>query len=265
MTSTFHDPAVSPQQRLDVAVVMQTICRPKIGRAVQSVYRQEGAGRIHLLIGLDKPIFDRRPLDEVLAARPAHCVVTLLDLGFSTGEIHGGIYGGVDPGSGGALRTILSFAANSAYVAYLDDDNWLAPNHLASLRAAIEDHCWAWSLRWFVDAESGRTLGVDTFESIGPGRGVHNQRFGGWADPNTLMIDKTRCGEALPRWSYPFVLADGTQAPSDRRVFDLLRTRPGRCTGKPTCYYETRASDSNHALRLRLLEQSGAHLKTLSR
>jgi hypothetical protein len=252
VTSTFHDPLVSPQERLDVAVVIPTICRPSLLRAVESVYRQQGAGRIHVLIGLDKALFDRRVLDAVRAARPEHCVVTLLDLGFSTSERHGGIYTGR---GGGALRTILSFAANSAYIAYLDDDNWFAPDHLATLRAAIEGRDWAWSQRWFVDRDSGRVLGLDSFESVGPGQGIHKGRFGGWSDPNTLMIDKLRCAEALTRWSQLLVLADGTVCPADRCVFDLLRSRPGACTGKPTCYYETHASDINHPVRLQKLAQ----------
>jgi hypothetical protein len=250
---TFHHPGVSPQEQADAAVVMVTICRPTLLRAVQSVYRQDGIGRIHLLIGIDKPLHDRSVIDAALAIRPERCVVTLVDLGYSTEMKHGGLYPGFD---GGSLRAILSFAANAPYLAYLDDDNWFAPDHLASLRAVIADYDWAFGLRWFVDAETGKELGLDTFESVGPGRGIHMARFGGFTDPNCLMIDKLRCPEAAALWARTFVLPDGVRVPSDRSVFNLLRHRPGRCTGKATCYYEARASDPNHALRLSLLAQN---------
>ena len=67
--------------------------------------------------------------------------------------------GGLYPSHyGGALKTILSYAANARHVTYLDDDNWYAPDHVATMLAAISGNAWAFSLRQFVDADSGDIL-----------------------------------------------------------------------------------------------------------
>jgi len=60
--------------------------------------------------------------------------VTLLNLGYSTSVLNSGIH---LASSGGALRSILTYCANSRYVAYLDDDNWWDETHQPSLLAAI--------------------------------------------------------------------------------------------------------------------------------
>ncbi len=44
----------SIQQPFDVAVVMPTIVRPTLGRALASILNQNFAGRIQVLIGVDK-------------------------------------------------------------------------------------------------------------------------------------------------------------------------------------------------------------------
>ena len=64
---------------------------------------------------------------------------------------HGGLHPAYD---GGVLRCVLTYLANSRYVAYLDDDNWWADNHLSSMLAAIKDHHWAYALRWFVHPDT---------------------------------------------------------------------------------------------------------------
>jgi len=48
---------------------------------------------------------------------------------------------------------MLVYAANSRYVGYLDDDNWIHEGYLARLRAAIEGRDWAYTLRWYVDPD----------------------------------------------------------------------------------------------------------------
>ncbi len=194
------DPGFDLQRRFDVAVVMPTILRATLERAVVSVFRQAFAGSIQILIGVDGAAGDRRLLERIGAARPSNCVVTVVDLGYSTSARHGGLH---PAGDGGAARTILSYAANSRHVAYLDDDNWWHPEHLASLRAAVQGLDWAFSLRWFVDKATSRPLCVDEWESVGPAAGTLRERWGGFVDPNCLMVDKLACEPALRLWSTP--------------------------------------------------------------
>lgn len=235
----------------DAAVVMPTLMRPTIARALRSVFQQRFDGRVHILIGVDRTDADRRILDTLGRELPRGVVMTVLDPGYSTARVHGGLHAAHD---GGALRTVLSYLANSRHVAYLDDDNWWRPDHLARLRRAIEGADWAYSLRWFVEEGSGRPLCVDRWESLGPGRGVFARELGGWVDPNCLMIDKIACEPVLARWSVPLA-EKPVFLPADRHVFDLLRTgyRPG-ATGEASCYYTIRRADALHPRRLAWIE-----------
>src|SRR5262249_16667058 len=151
-----------PQTPDDVAVVMCTVLRPSLRSAIKSVYAQDLRGRIQLVIGVDKALGPIEPLLQVLSERPAHVSALVLDPGYSTSVRHGGVHPAHD---GGSMRTVLSFIANSRRVAYFDDDNVWLPNHLSSLARAIEGKDWAWSLRMFVDAESGADLCVDRWDS----------------------------------------------------------------------------------------------------
>ena len=109
---TFSPVGADPQQQFDVAVVIPTVLRPKLIPAAQSVFTQKGVGRIQLLIGIDKPLGSPSIIERVRALCPAHCAVTVVDLGYSTSDRHGGPHQAHD---GGALRSLLTMAANSRH------------------------------------------------------------------------------------------------------------------------------------------------------
>ncbi len=239
------------QQPFDAAVVIPTTYRPSLARAVRSVFRQTGIARIHVLIGVDVVRGDPAIIDALLAERPPTHSVTVLDLGYSTSVRHGGLYLSQD---GGALRTMLTYAANSRYVAYLDDDNWIHESHLARLRAAIEGRDWAYTLRWYVDPDTLEPLAIDRWESVGPARGVFARDYGGFVDPNSLMLDKVKCEHAIACWTMP-MSADARGRTADRTVFDRLRSRSAGCTDAPTSYYLLNPSDRNSIARLDFLRR----------
>src|SRR5262249_10922795 len=124
---TVGAPAHLTEGPFAVAVVIPTVRRGSLVRAVRSVYAQDIAGTIQVLIGIDQPLGDGSALTQIERECPAHCLLSVFDLGYSTSVRHGGLHPSHD---GGVLRTLLSYAAHSRYVAYLDDDNWWAPNHL---------------------------------------------------------------------------------------------------------------------------------------
>lgn len=186
-----------PQALADVAVVIPTICRPELVRAVRSIYAQDFAGRVQLLIGVDRVLHSRAVLDEVLAERPDHVSVFVLELPYSTRQLTGGVHTSLD---GGSLRAVLSYMANSQFVAYLDDDNQWLPDHLSKLKAAIRGKAWAFSRRRLIDEESGEDLGVDHIDSVGPDRGRYAEE-GGLVDTNCLLIDKLSCSRAVGHWA----------------------------------------------------------------
>lgn len=219
-------------QPFDVAVVIQTVMRDTLTQAVRSVFRQTFPGSIQILIGVDRGMSHPAIIERLIAECPERMAITVVDLGYSTSEKYGGIY---SCHYGGALRTILSYAANSRRVAYLDDDDWFAPEHIETLLKALGDQAWAWSGRWFVDRSTGDVLCRDTWESVGPGAGVYAQTYGGFVCPSSLIIDKIACHNALPEWSIGQPPHGNAE---DRRfLLTLLRIAKGVASGQFTTYY----------------------------
>ncbi|CAN7218431.1 glycosyltransferase family 2 protein [Phenylobacterium sp. LjRoot164] len=220
-----------PQAPYDVAVVTPSVLRPSLLASLESVFRQDLDGRIQVLIGVDAPTPTSPALLELIARRPAHVAVLLLTLPYSTSIRHGGVHRATD---GGALRSILTFMASSRHVAYLDDDNSWERDHLSALRAEIEGKAWAYSLRMLVDEASGRELGIDRWDSVGPNRGRFAER-GGFVDPNCLMIDKLIALRTLGRWS------QGPGMQSDRAFFEAIRLGKHGHVPRATTRYSVRA------------------------
>ncbi|MGH6680307.1 MAG: hypothetical protein ACREDL_15575, partial [Bradyrhizobium sp.] len=125
----FHGSKVgSLQQPFDFAVVMSTVLRPTIAEAIQSVFDQRFDGSVQLLIGIDAAGSDPARVEQICRSVPDRHSVLLFFPGYSTSRRRGGLDASW---CGGALRTVLSYLANSRYVAYLDDDNWWSDDHLS--------------------------------------------------------------------------------------------------------------------------------------
>lgn len=247
------------QTPFDAAIIMTSLLRPSLPRAVQSVFQQDFQGRIHILIGIDVAHGDRQMLIPLTEACPDRMMITLFDLGYSTSQRHGGLYPNY---FGGSLRTVMSYAANSRYLAYLDDDNWLAPNHLSSLRAAIKDHGFAWSNRWMVEPGIELPICIDQWESVGFDAGLFNETQGGFIDTSSLMLDKLACHGLLPLWSLAALANGGGE---DRLIFAALRQGrekglTGRGTGLATCYYRLQPEDDMNPIRQHLFAVNGIQL-----
>ncbi len=233
------------QPPCDIAVVIQTVLRPSLLRAVRSVFDQDLAGRIQVLIGIDAHQGDSTQLDTISRERPDNVVLTLFDPGYSTSLRHGGIYNNY---YGGALRTILSYMANSRYVAYLDDDDWWGREHLSTLLAAIPGKDWAFSYRWLVDRQTGWPICHDQWDSVGPGAGINCERLGGYVAPSCLLVDKATCHLVLPFWSLsPCENGCG----EDRLVFMKLLKKSWAATGKYTSYYSMPVETQKHPHHVR--------------
>ncbi|HWF01739.1 MAG TPA: hypothetical protein VG248_18215 [Caulobacteraceae bacterium] len=237
----------------DIAIVTQTVCRASLLRAARSVFSQAGALRIHLLIGVDVARFasSEAMAAAVQAEAPANVTVTWLDVGYSTSARHGGVHA---CRFGGALRSVLSFLADARHVVYLDDDDWLHPEHCRTVLAAVQGVKWAFPLSIYADGDSGEPLGVDGIESVGVGAGIYAQKLGGFVRPSGLCIDKLALLHVLHLWSRAGTPAgDG----EDRLIFNAIRTEPHRCTGRATVYCAIDPSDAMHATRLAWLRSQG--------
>jgi hypothetical protein len=223
------------QRPFDAAVVIVTVIRPSLEQAIESVFAQDVPGRVQILVGVDKPLGDWKLLERLHGRAPANRVLSVLYPGYSTSVRHGGLYPAVD---GGCLRTVLSLLANARHVAYLDDDNWWAPDHLSSLLRAVEGQAFAYSQRWLVDDVTRQAVCVDRWHSTGCVPSVLPGMDQGFCDPSTLLIDKTACPLILPYWSL------GPADMSDRVFFKALREGfPGRGTERATSYYRVRRTN----------------------
>lgn len=239
--------------KFDVSVVIATVCRPTLERAVQSVFRQKFAGRIQVLVGVDVDPYGRsaQTYERLHAACPPHVALAWLDLGWSTSARHGGVHSSY---FGGGLPSALSFLAHSQFVMYLDDDDWLEPTHVARVMEAIRGKSWAFGLSFYADGERGVALGVDRMESVGPGAGVFKERYGGFVRRSGMLLDKLKCAGVLHLWSCALTRAgDG----EDRLVFDVLRRQPYGFSDFPSVNYSLDPADGMHAQRVRYLESMG--------
>ncbi len=229
-------------------------------RAVRSVFTQEWPGRIQIMIGVDVAQGDRDVLRQLGAECPDRMAITVFDPGYSTAQVHGGIYHNAYSGS---LRTVMSYAANSRRLTYLDDDNWWAPHHVSDLLKVIDGFDWAYSFRWFVDAGTQEPICADDFESIGPGRGIYKEKLGGFVDANCLMIDKTKCHWVLPSWSIP-LLPDGSG--EDRNVFNSLKSKHSVAwTKRPSVYYVINPESGAQPVRDKIFADRGLTLSAPQR
>jgi len=194
-------------------------------------------GRIQVLVGFDiggaLPDF----LYPILERRPSNVSVVMLHLPYSTAMRHGGPHVAAD---GGALRTILSYMANSRYVAYLDDDNRWTPRHLRLLRQAIAGRAYAFAPRMLIDEESGRRIGQDIWDSVGPGKG-RMAADGGFVDPNCLVVDKIAVGDVLGRWAQAINV--GNRISSDRWFFTGISKMSFGTVDEPTVEYKIRSTN----------------------
>jgi hypothetical protein len=239
------------QRPFDFAVVMPTTLRSTIKDAIESVFSQNLPGRVQLLIGVDAPRDDLNFVEQACLRVPRHHAVHLFYPGYSTSRRHGGVHPAWD---GGVLRTVLSYLANSRYVAYLDDDNWYAESHLSSLHEALRGQDWAFSLRWFVHPVSRQPICEDRWESFGPAPHGTAMDADGWVDPNCLAIDKIACESVLRWWSIP-QRNSAYAMDADRNVFRILMTEfRGRGTNEATVFYTITESDEfRHPFRLKMI------------
>ena len=243
-------PIDTSQTPFDVAVVIPTLLRETLLQSVRSVFAQDLNGRVQILIGVDIAQGELGMLDLLKSECPEHMHLTILNPGYSTSIRHGGLYSNR---YSGALRTILSYLANSRYVAYLDDDNWWALEHLSTLIRVVPFAGWSYSRRWFVSPHTGEPLCIDEWESVGPQRGAFQPQ--GFVDTSSLMIDKIAFHDVTPNWA----IGPGRNGGGEDRLVMAALTARSLCapTGHPTSYYRIGEDDSMHFYRLHWLRGKG--------
>lgn len=237
----------------DASVIITTVCRESLKRAVRSIFRQNFSGTIQILIGVDVDLYGCAKTFQKLFLKecPKNIFLTWLQLPYSTSQRHGG------PHScffGGSLRTALAFLANSETVIFLDDDDWFHPDHVGAVCEALKGNAWAFSYSIYADGNTGEGLCVDELESVGVGKGVFAEREGGFVRPSGLALNKLKVADCLYALSMGMApLGDG----EDRILFALIKERPHQCTERATVYYVIDPRDGMHAARLNYMAGKG--------
>jgi glycosyltransferase involved in cell wall biosynthesis len=140
----------------------------------------------------------------------------------------------------------VPFLVHSQFVAFLDEDNWFDPDHLARLMAMAtrEGLTWAYALRKIVDRE-GVFVTTDDCESLGHWPVWYNPDFR-LVDANCYLLRREVAVATGPHWHRRF-----RDDPSpDYLLCKLLldSKQPGACSGHYTVNY--RAGMSADSVRL---------------
>lgn len=73
---------------------------------------------------------------------------------------------GADQYNGHRIYGAMPYICNSDFIVYLDEDNWVEPEHVESLVKVAENNDWAFSLRKIIDSE-GTYICNDDCENLG--------------------------------------------------------------------------------------------------
>jgi GT2 family glycosyltransferase len=156
-----------------VAVIIATTSRDSLRRAVQSVVDQTHKNTVAVVV-IDGPDFalDGLEILSEYSRNPRVQWVTLPQNTGSGGYVCHRIYGAIP------------YLVNQDYVCFLDDDNWLDPEHVAHCVEACEVNAldWCFTLREIWDDD--RHICTDLCESVG--------MWPTWHIPGTKHID-TNC------------------------------------------------------------------------
>ena len=163
-----------------------------------------------------------------------------LELSYSASVRHGGIRSAMD---GVSLRAILSLSANGRYVAYLDDVNTWAFEHLTKLVSAIQGKAFTFSQRYLIGEDTGENYGQDIWHSVGVDKGEFASQ-GGFFDTNCLLVDIIKTAPVIGRWASSGSLRPGFIA--DRFVFSVIKNSPHGVVAEPTVFYKFRKTNILH-------------------
>ena len=241
----------------DVSVVIQTVLRPTLLRSIKSIIDQDFDGIIDIQIGIDIDGFGMADfiLDEIKSMENRKRRIFILNPGYSTASRREGVSTNQ---YGGNLRSILTFLSLSRYVAYLDDDDWFEPNHISSLMKAIQNKYWAFSLCNYSVSNDSHKIDIDLLESVGPGKGIYKEKFGGFVRPSALILDQLALASLIFLWNHsPFENGAG----QDRNIFNALKViiEFGE-TNIASVNYSLDPKDSMHEQRINYLSSKGHNL-----
>lgn len=169
-----------------VTIITATTGNELVRQNIDSVLNQTYDNIQHLVV-----VDGKHPHADVIISDYGSQVekkIDVLRLPYATGiEQYNGhrIYGG------------CTYFAKGEYIMFLDEDNWLEPNHVESLVNVVQQsNTWAFSLRKIVDFE-GNYICNDDCESLGKWESVINDYF---VDVNCFFLPRDLALQFSPGW-----------------------------------------------------------------
>lgn len=140
-----------------VAIIIPTTGAALVRPCIESVLAQTHAD-VRPFIVVDGPEFVA-PFQAATAGMDlSRCHVTVLPVNVG----RNGFYGH-------RVYAAFSHLIDTEFVSFLDQDNWIEPDHIASLLQSVERHGWDWAFALRrVFSEAGAYLIDDESQSVGP-------------------------------------------------------------------------------------------------
>lgn len=135
-----------------VTIITPTTGTKYLQQNLESVANQTYSNLTHFVVS-DGPDPENTIKDKVKSFERT----SFLELPHNTG--HSGY-------NGHRIYGAITYLAEADYVCFLDEDNWLEPNHIEELIKVTEKYDWAFSFRKIVDSE-GNYICNDDCESLG--------------------------------------------------------------------------------------------------
>lgn len=185
-----------------VTVITPTTGSSCLAEAIASVQNQNFEDVMHLIV-VDGAEYEQE-VRKITAAFDPH-KLRVVTLPFNTGR---------NGMNGHRIYAAFPFLINSEYVFFLDEDNWLDPNHISSIVSSIQANSldWAFSFRKIYTQE-GDYVCADHCESIGDYPAYSGKR--GLVDTNCYGFTRNALVKASSYWYHPLG--------ADRYFFQYLK------------------------------------------
>jgi glycosyltransferase involved in cell wall biosynthesis len=189
-----------------VTVVTPTTGNPCVFRAIESVAAQSYKPIQHLIV-VDNPDTSTETKRKIREYN-----VDVIELPYATGK---------DRFLGHRIYGASAFLGKGDYFCYLDEDNWLDSNHVASLVDVIRrGFAWAYSFRKIVDSD-GNFICDDDCENLGKWPSVLGE-LDYFVDTNCYFLPRDIAVVTSPIWYRRFREPNALDA--DRTLVSFLRT-----------------------------------------
>jgi glycosyltransferase involved in cell wall biosynthesis len=163
-----------------VTVVTPTTGAPYLRQAIESVKNQTYDNIQHLVF------IDGQPKGRVICSE--YTGIDVIDLPYPTGT---------ERYNGHRMYGASAYLAKGDFICFLDEDNWLEPNHVESLMKVMETGVnWAYSLRKITDKD-GKYVCNDDCESLGKWTSCINDNF---VDVGCYFFPKDLALQLSPIW-----------------------------------------------------------------